>query len=207
MTRLLKYMNGVFYMAIDFKDYQMILIGIGEEFNNHPDALAAYNNLSNLLEGKNYFIVSLCMDDVIYNSELKTDRIVTPLGGNRFKQCIDACTNELYDVTINTCPKCGKELVYNNILAENYVEEGYLPMWDKHKKWLVGTLNKSILVLEMGVSMKFPQIVRWPFERIALLNNKAHFIRVNEKLPQTNAELKDKSESIHEASVEWLKTL
>ena len=114
---------------------------------------------------------------------------------------------ELYDPSFDICPYCGKELVYNNILAENYVEEGYLPMWEKQKKWLVGTLNKSILVLELGVSMKFPQIVRWPFERIALLNNKAHFVRVNAKLPQLNAELKDKGESIHQDSVEWLKSL
>ncbi len=194
-------------MAFDINDYEMVLIGIGEEFDNSNDVLSSYNNLARILAGKNYFIVSLCMDDEIYKSELKSDRIVSVLGGKRFKQCIDACTTELYDPSFEICPYCGKELVYNNILAENYVEEGYLPMWEKHKKWLVGTLNKSILVLELGVSMKFPQIVRWPFERIALLNNKAHFVRVNAKLPQLNAELKDKGESIHQDSVEWLKSL
>lgn len=191
----------------DLNDYSMILIGIGEEFEKADNALVAYNKLASILEGKNYFIVSLCMDDIIYKSNLKEDRIVTPLGGYRFKQCSMACTDDLYDVKEDLCPKCHAPLVFNNFLAENYVEAGYLPMWEKHKKWLVGTLNKSLLCLELGVSMKFPQIIRWPFERISLLNNKAYFVRVNEKLPQLNADLKGKSESFATNSVEWLKEL
>ena len=55
--------------------------------------MAAYNKLSEDLNGKNYFIVSLCMDDVIYESNLNPDKIVTPLGGKRKKQCPDACEN------------------------------------------------------------------------------------------------------------------
>ncbi len=188
----------------EIENYEMVLVGIGEEFEDNPNALTAYNKLAEILEDKNYFVVSLCMDDVIFSSNLRSDRIVTPLGGKRSKQCLDACENALYDISETKCPICGKELVFNNILCENYVEEGYLPMWDKHKKWLVGTLNKSLLTLELGASMKFPQIVRWPFERIAFLNNKAFFVRINEKLPQLSVELKDKGESIKSNSVDWI---
>jgi hypothetical protein len=187
-----------------FDGYDMVLIGIGEEFSEAPDALKAYNKLAEDLKGKNYFIVSLCMDDIIYDSNLDSDRIVSPLGGKRKKQCPDACENSLYDIDKETCPICGKPLIYNNLLAENYIEAGYLPMWEKHKRWLTGTLNKSLYILELGVSMRLPQIVRWPFERVALLNNKAFFLRVNEKLPQINAELKDKGKGIAENSVKWL---
>ena len=187
-----------------FDGYDMVLIGIGEEFSEADDALKAYNKLSEDLKGKNYFIVSLCMDDIIYESNLDSDRIVTPLGGKRKKQCPDACENALYDPEKETCPVCGKTLIFNNLLAENYIEAGYLPMWEKHKRWLTGTLNKSLYILELGVSMRLPQVVRWPFERVALLNNKAFFLRVNEKLPQINAELKDKGKGIAENSVKWL---
>ena len=187
-----------------FDGYDMVLIGIGEEFSDAPDALKAYNKLSKDLEGKNYFIVSLCMDDIIYESDLNPDRIVTPLGGKRKKQCPDACENALYDTDVETCPICGKSLIYNNILAENYIEDGYLPMWEKHKVWLTGTLNKALMIMELGVSLRLPQVVRWPFERVALLNNKAFFLRVNEKLPQINAELKDKGKGVAENSVKWI---
>lgn len=185
----------------------MVLVGIGEEFEGKENSLAAYDKLAKLLEGKNYFIVSLCMDDSIYESKLDKDRIVKPLGTYTKKQCIDACTDDLYDVNMDKCPKCGKELVYNNINAENYVEAGYLPMWEKHKLWISGTLNKHLLLLELGANMRFPQIVRWPFERLGMLNNKAILFRVNEKFWQLPEDISDKAEAIKSNSIEWLMSL
>jgi len=189
---------------MDFKDYDCILIGIGEEFNQNDKAIDAYNKLATLLEKKNYFIVSLCLDDEIFKSNLDKEKIVAPLGGKRKKQCPDACENKLYDVTESICPICKKELVYNNYLAPNYIEDDYIPMWEKHKKWVSLTLNKKLLALELGVSFKFPQIIRWPFEKIVSLNNKATIIRVNETLPQLSEEVSAKGTSIKENSVEWV---
>lgn len=192
-------------IMLTFDDAEMFLIGIGDEFEENENALDAYNKLYNLLEGKNYFIVSLCLDDQIYSSRLDESRIVTPLGGKRKKQCPDACVNELFDNAEQFCPHCGKELIYNNILAENYVEEGYLPQWNKHKLWLTGTLNKKLLVLELGCSMKFPQIIRFPFEKITSINEKSYMIRVNEKLPMIGTEISKRAEGVKQSSVEWLK--
>ena len=189
---------------MNFSDYDMVLIGIGEEFNENAKALDAYNKLAELLEKKNYFIVTLCLDDVIFESNLDKEKIVAPLGGKRKKQCPDACENKLYDVTETICPICKKELVYNNYLAENYIEDDYIPMWEKHKKWVSLTLNKKLLALELGVSFKLPQIIRWPFEKIVSLNNKAELIRVNETLPQLSEEVSGKGTSIKENSVEWV---
>ena len=83
------------------------------------------------------------------------------------------------------------------------MEEGYLPQWEKHKKWISGTLNHKLLVLELGVSLRFPQIIRWPFERITMINEKSHMIRVNETIPQINAEISERAESVRQSSVEW----
>ena len=137
-------------------------------------------------------------------SDLDKEKIVAPLGGKRKKQCPDACEGKLYDVNETVCPICKKELVYNNYLADNYIEDDYIPMWEKHKKWVSLTLNKKLLALELGVSFKFPQIVRWPFEKIVSLNNKAEIIRVNETLPQLSEEVSGKGTSIKENSVEWV---
>lgn len=189
------------------KNADMVLVGIGEEFDNNENAIDAYNKLADELQGKNYFIVSLCMDDQIFSSNLDETRIVAPMGGKRKKQCPEACTNELYDVSEIYCPHCKRELVYNSMMAPKYVEEGYLPQWQKHRTWLTGTLNKKLLLLELGVSMRFPQIIRWPFERTTAINNKAEFIRVNEKLPQIDANIADRAISVKQAAVEWLKTL
>ena len=53
-----------------------------EYLKKHKDSSfdLAYKNLEKILEGKNYFIVTLCRDDKIYDSDLKKDRIVAPLG-------------------------------------------------------------------------------------------------------------------------------
>lgn len=189
---------------MNFNDYQLVLVGIGEEFENNERELEALNALAKALEGKDYFVVTLCMDDVIFNSNLDMDRVVAPLGGKRFKQCPDACDHLYYSLDEEKCSVCGKSLIYNNYEAENYVEESYLNMWEKHKVWLTKTLNKSLLVLELGVSLKLPQIIRFPYERISFFNQKSHFVRVNETLPQLSAEIADKGESIKQNSVEWL---
>lgn len=188
-------------------DSDMVLVGIGEEFESKENTVEVYNILADMLKGKNYFIVTLCLDDSIYASKLDPDRIVKPLGTSLKKQCPDACTDDLYDTEENICPKCGKELVFNNINAENYVEAGYLPMWEKHKLWISGTLNKKLLILELGVNLKFPQIIRWPFERLGMLNNKAVLFRVNEKFWQLPEDISGKAESVKSNSLEWLKSL
>lgn len=188
-------------------DSDMVLVGIGEEFDNKENALEAYARLFKLLDGKNYFIVSLCMDDAIYESNLDKERIVKPLGTFLKKQCIDACTDDLYSPEETKCPNCGKELVYNNINAENYVEAGYLPLWEKHKLWISGTLNKKLLLLELGANMKFPQIIRWPFERLGMLNNKAYMYRINEKFWQLPEDISGKAEGIKTNSLDWLSSL
>ena len=54
----------------------------------------AYQALRALIEGKNYFVVSLCMDDYLYGTGLDEKRLVTPCGGFRKMQCDQNCTGE-----------------------------------------------------------------------------------------------------------------
>jgi len=55
--------------------------------------------------------------------------------------------------------------------------------------------------------MKFPSIIRWPFEKVTFFNQKASFYRVNESLYQLTEEIKEKGTSIQKNSVEWLLSL
>lgn len=176
-----------------------------------------YNYLAELLEIKNYFVVSLCTDGLMEYSAWKQNRVVQPCGNLNKLQCMDACSVELYDIEevwmqeveaylfeqkeidithIPVCPKCGKPLIFNNIFAENYVEEGYLADWKTYTKWLQGTVNKRVCILELGVGMRFPSVIRWPFEKISYFNQKSSFFRVHSKLYQTAKEIQDRSYSI-----------
>lgn len=196
----------------------------------HPDKriLDAYGQLTSLLEGKDYFIVSLCTDDLIYETELDPSRIVTPCGGWRAMQCgrecvtdqeplvtdenvmrellssIDECDGELDAIDFPVCAECSAPLWFNQISAPEYREEGYLPQWQKYTRWLMGTLNRKICILELGVGMQFLQIIRFPFEKVAYVNQKAYFYRVHSRLYQLTEELKGKGVSVPQNPVDFL---
>ena len=108
---------------------------------------------------------------------------------------------------MGTCPECGAPLVLNNIYAENYNENGYLDQWNLYRKWLQRTLNHRLLILELGVGMRFPTVIRWPFEKTAFFNQKAYFYRVNENLYQLTKELSGKGYGISKDAVAWLAQL
>ena len=181
-----------------------------------PETLQeAYKNMLQMLEGKNYFVVTLCTDDKIYRSNIKPDRIVAPCGSYSFLQCEDVCTEDIYSIEdyreelekgiIPICSKCGKSLIMNHIGAKKYSEEGYLKKWSTYMKWFQGSLNKNIRILELGVGMKYPSVIRWPFERVTLINNKAKFMRVHERLFQLTEDIKDKGISIEENPIDFLR--
>lgn len=196
-----------------------------EEIRKHAGRriAEAYVALSLLLSGKNYFIITTCMDGLIYEADLQKERIVAPCGGFAYLQCKKKCSEDLipskgiveeikkavYEGKISgtkrpLCPRCGGELEFNNIKAENYNEKGYLPMWEKYTKWLQGTLNRNVCILELGVGMRYPGVIRFPFEKAAFFNQKADFIRVHGTLFQMSEELKDKGISVEEKAPDFL---
>ena len=108
---------------------------------------------------------------------------------------------------LTKCENCGAAMVLNNIFAENYDEDGYLEQWQLYMKWLQGTLNRKLLVLELGEGMRFPSVIRWPFEKIVYFNKKAAFVRVHESLYQVTEELSGKGWGIPKNAIAWLERL
>lgn len=211
------------------EDADFVLIGIGTEFEKErfsvqEDALQALNQLAGVLEKKNYFAVSICTSDIAKKSNLQHDRIVQPCGTIAQKQCVNRCEEGLLalseqesvdlreklpceeqpEINLGNCSKCGSPLVLNTVYTENYDENGYLKDWARYTKWLQGTLNKKLCILELGADLTYPSIIRWPFEKIAFYNNKAHFVRVNERLYHMSEEIKDKGISVPKNAVQWL---
>lgn len=198
---------------------------IHKENGRSRRVMAAYQVLGKMIQDKNYFVVSTRTDDFIYDAGLREDRIVTPCGGYRFWQCAQGCGQKVYDreehlvqeirsclegnrnyaeVEPPLCPVCAGPMAPNNIMAPDYVEEGYLGAWDSYRKWLQGTVNRKLCVLELGVGMKYPGIIRWPFEKMVFFNEKSAFFRVHSKLYQLTEEMKDRGYKIKEKPVDFL---
>lgn len=193
--------------------------------HNDGMLIEAYRNLYDLIKDKNYFVITTCIDENIKKAAFDTERLVEPCGNYKMLQCSAKCTSELSpsdefsdlvnqalldgvgldSLEIPKCPVCGKPLAFNNILCENnYVEDSYQEQWGKYTKWLQMTLNKKLCILELGVEMNLPNIIRWPFEKVAFYNQKASFFRINGSLYQLTEKLGDKGTSIHENAIDFL---
>lgn len=194
----------------------------------HDDGrlVEAYQNLWEMIRDKDYFVITTCIDENIKKAAFDRDRLVEPCGNHQMFQCSGGCCSDLYpskefselvkqaildgvgldSLEIPRCPACGKPLAYNNILCEqNYVEDGYRKQWEKYTKWLQLTLNKRLCILELGVELNLPGIIRWPFEKVAFYNQKASFFRINASLYQMTEELDGKGISIGMSAVDYLR--
>lgn len=197
----------------------------------------AIKKLAGLLKGKNFFCVSVSVNNEILHvfqgeegGQQTGSRVVMPCGSTMWKQCSNGCGEmpirvtgqddsltetffrELWEGNFSgempylsgVCPKCGAPLVFNTVYSENYNEKGYLDQWAYYMKWLQGTLNRRLVILELGAGMKFPTVIRWPFEKAAYFNRKAYLYRVNEKLYHLTKELSEKGCGIAQNAIDWL---
>ncbi len=247
-----------------WKSSPKLLIGLGEEWKlpkkteNHQEQAAqkrqlcrAYEILYELIKDKDYFIITMATDGMIYDTPLgsrqetvisercqekglsscegiseemikrmdrvfpkrqekpdtRWERIVAPCGNETWRQCERACTKDIWEpgeIPDDICPHCHAPLVGNTIEAPIYIEEGYLPQWNRYTRWLAETLNQETLILELGTGFDNPGVIRFPFEKAVFFNQKAHMWRVNEKFSQIPQELKGRAEGIKKNSVSWI---
>ena len=131
-----------------------------------------------------------------------------PCGNVNWFQCSEACTKDIWErgeVPEGRCSHCGAPLAANTIEAKNYIEEGYLPGWNRYKEWLSHTLNHRLLVLELGEGFKTPTVIRWPFEKTVYFNRKADMYRVNRKFAQVSEEIRGRAVPVAVDSLEFIR--
>ncbi len=241
----------------------------------------ALEKLRNLLEGKNYFLISQAQCSLIPEIHWREGRLVMPCGSAWKKQCAENCSAEETETgetcfplsseergtlleccgklqnwledkdadreeetqknpvlsgevlraleqigrisekeeissllkgripgdLLGKCPRCGAGMILNVVQAKHYDERGYLSDWQSYTKWLQGSVNRKLLVLELGVGMQFPGVIRIPFEKIAFLNQKAKMYRIHENLYQFPEQLGEKGVGIAENTIDWLNNL
>ena len=205
------------------KEAQKVLIGIGKEWAlrddekdirfrhlsdpAQSDLKAAYEALYDLIKEKDYYIVTTLTDGAVYEMPFDKNRIVAPCGNIHWRQCSKACTKDIWEegeVPDDICPHCKAPLTGNTLKAETYIEEGYLPRWKDYMKWQTGTINRSLVILELGEGFSTPTVMRWPFEKIIYFNQKSKLYRINENFYQLPKEAEKRGVSVHENSVRWM---
>ena len=154
------------------QEADLVLVGIGTEFSKKnarkEEIMEAYRKLADLLKGKNYFLLTVNTDDLIFESAIDSERIVAP---------------------------CGSDKTGNVVTNDDYDESWYMPQWEKYTKWLQGTVNKKVCVLELGVGFEYPTVIRFAFEKI---------VYFHEKFAQLTPEIKDRTTAVKENAVKLL---
>lgn len=172
--------------------------------------LDAYEVIRKLAEGKDYFIVTTNTDGMAERLGFDTDRIVSPCGSVYRMQCEEqehgvwSIEEALQEEKELLCPVCKRPGKLNIIRNKPYNESGYLKQWEVYTKWLQRTINRKIFLLELGEGFETPTVIRWPFEKIAFINQKSGFARVNGRLPQVSEDLKERAFSVKENSLDFL---
>lgn len=105
------------------------------------------------------------------------------------------------------CPMCKQVMSINMVKTNNYSEEGYRESWDSYMAWLQKTLNRKLVMVELGEGFDTPTVIRWPFEKVAAVNNKAVLIRVNEKFWQISEDIEAKAMPVKVCGIDFVNKL
>lgn len=68
--------------------------------------------------------------------------------------------------------------------------------WNRYTEWLSRTLNRKLMILELGEGFQHPSVIRWPFEKTAMINQKAYLYRIHKTLYQITDEICEKATAV-----------
>ncbi|WP_026508859.1 hypothetical protein [Butyrivibrio sp. MC2013] len=196
--------------------------------------IEALEKLKDILKGKDYFVISSLYDssEQVYNlfgeysvfpfgtmakMQAKTDsqgEITISEGSKILSEImkdIDALLNKELSIAEIQRRIAKSGLVFNQKRADMrdtaYNENGYLTAWQRYQDFISSTMGKDLLILELGVSLDNPGVIRFPFEKMAYYNNKAYLVRINERLFQVSKEISDKALSVSDNSYSFIMEL
>jgi NAD-dependent SIR2 family protein deacetylase len=186
------------------------------KFIHDAEAGRPYLDLLQLLQDKNYFIVTTNQDAQF--SKTFPEGKVSPIQGDlRYFQCGSRCHDEIYfnkeqvenmyanieGTRISTeliplCSQCGQEMepwVRSFVFLEG---SSYRSELRKYNEFLIKNKDKKVLFLELGVGTMTPMFIKEPFWNMTYSWPDAYYITINPKDALLPRELKDKGLAIHE---------
>lgn len=167
---------------------------------------AGYQAIKQLIEEKDYFLITTNPDAFLYRQGFWEERIVAPCGDIRRLQCEEA-EHEVWSFCAEdknpVCPVCGRIGKLNVLQNVPYHESGYLKAWEVYQRWIQKAMNKKIVLLELGEGFQTPTVMRWPFEKLVFFQEKAILCCVHENLSMVSEEIGSRAYSVAENSVDF----
>ncbi len=166
-------------------------------FENPPKPV--YPKLLNLVKDHDYFVLTTNVDHCFQKAGFDKERLFYTQGDYGLFQCSVPCHRRTYDnedtilkmverqknmriptELIPRCPKCGAPMTMNLRSDETFVEDlGWNEAASRFVDFIEKHLGKKLLLLELGVGMNTPDIIKYPFRRITAQNPNATYVCVN----------------------------
>ncbi len=196
-----------------------VLVGLGEEWRLGPEGenrqalLSAYEALYQLLKDKDYFIITMAADGLIFDTPLGS-RAETVFAEEKKAHAISCPegvenerTRELMERYFPGVAQKGSQSDSRSQRITAPCGEESQAQWDRYTHWLADTLNRELVILELGTGFENPGLIRFAFEKTCYFNQKARMYRVHRALFQVAAELGDRAVGVQEASLPWVTDL
>ena len=166
---------------------------------------SGYATLRELVESKDYFVLTSNVDGLFERSGFDPERVYTPQGDFRFLQCALPCSDTVVEskdhcwrlrqgdsfdpetfqirpgVDLPRCQHCGGHMSPNVRGGPNFVHKPYAEMGERLLAWVKGIIQDEgdLFVIEIGAGFNTPTVTRFPAESIARAHPRSSFVRVN----------------------------
>ena len=158
-----------------------------------------YEQLLELVEGKNYFVITTNVDHLFQNSGFKKERLYYMQGDFGLFQCSKPCSQITYDneeivlkmlkeqkdmriasELIPYCPLCGAPMTLNLRTDRTFVQdEGWYKAKNRYDQFIHNYKDGDILFWEIGVGDNTPMIIKYSFWQLVGNNPQATYACVN----------------------------
>ena len=172
-----------------------------------------YDDLLNLVEGKDYFVLTTNVDHQFQLAGFDKKRLFYTQGDYGLWQCSEPCHQRTYDneesvrqmfaeqrdmkvpsKLIPRCPVCGRPMTMNLRADDTFVQdEGWHNAADRCADFLHQHNEAAMLYLELGVGYNTPGIVKYPFWQMTAQNPRAFYACINSGEAVCPKQIKSKS--------------
>ena len=163
--------------------------------------------------GKDYFVLTTNVDHQFQRACFEKQRLFYTQGDYGLLQCTKPCCQKTWDnedqvremvekqkdmriptELIPHCPNCGRLMTTNLRSDDKFVEdEGWHEAAQRYKAFTEKARGKKLLLLELGVGMNTPGIIKIPFLKTAMNDDNATYACIGIDDVWIPDEIKDRS--------------
>ena len=160
---------------------------------------SVYQDLLTLVRDKDYFVLTTNVDHCFQRAHFDKQRLFYTQGDYGLWQCATPCHQATYDnhdqvvamvaqqhdrhipaELVPRCPRCGGRMTTNLRADDTFVQDpGWYAAAKRYQNFASEAAQSRTLLLELGVGMNTPAIIKYPFWRMTYHNPRAHYATVS----------------------------